>query len=1024
MTVLPTAITPATAQQRLVDDGLLALGLTVPLIGSVWSPLAVSFDPDTLTLTMPGPILAPLLAVRSWVDELAVHGVYGVDGSPLAGTGAIVRLHPQAAARLEQLMTSRLGPAAGSIRPVPTTIVIADASDNLTPQWFGPSMPLAPSGTVTFHDSRGLIIDPVAVAGQLADLAAALPGLADAAPVNAPGGLADVAGLGAAATIVHVVDPHGGVFRAADGVEPRIVAGAADVGPIPATGLAVLAAGQSIGIPDGAAERLRLGWYRNDVADRLALTPPDLPAGVSLHRQFLRATAVDLRWHLLGNRSANDQHGVKRDDQTIPAEFVPQVRDRVRLDLPVDGVATLGTAAEVLGPPTSGAFNGLLFAVSPVIDAAVGLPPAADGSGRWPSFPPNPGGTQPAAGTASLSGTVTARWSGERDVNLTFAAGSLPRGSHIRIYTQSFQAITAITADQPSFLRADGAALLVDDETVDQTVALVNPLALPEGSNQPAGSNLTFDAVINDRLGRRLMVANVSVPVQAAGAVAPAADQFAAPDLLAVIPPNVRSIAPSPVFGLPTGSAPSPVGDPPTLVELLRALASESTPRIAPRLPTMARFPTLVMVATDPGGGGSRTWDAVVTGGRWQRESRCAGASTGNPGGPAGADVSVAGVRVDGAAAFDVAQIAVRRAQPLLPLTAGGLGWIPFVGDPGWDAPPEPADDSPGPGQTDPRTSAVAVLRTVAVAAESPELTLPIFSIPEPDASVQNLVDAIANQLGVTPPGINIAREEEMVREIRREFHWSRFGSRDAQWALLRAVRQARDLVFVASPQFCRTAHPDGQAQDHEVDLIEELKARMDAHKSLQVLVCVPRFPDHATSHGGWIRQAFTARNEAIDELRTVDPNRVVAFHPRGFPGRSVAIRSTSVVVDDAWLLTGTSHWRRRGLTFDEGVDVVGFDRQADTGGASDRIRRFRRALLAELAGVAPGEPEFVRMSDTRSCVDVIADLVGQGGLGRLAPFWPGPTDNDVQAQTVDVADPDGGTSDDYLALFATLLAE
>ncbi len=1019
MTVLPPAITPATATQRLQDDGLAALGLTMPLLSPTWSSAAVTFNEPQLTLTMTAQVQAPMLAIRSWVTDLAPHGLYGIDGLPLAGPGAIVRLHPQAALRLDRLMRARFGAAAGDIRPVPTTMAIRNVSDTLAPQWFNPGTMVAPTGLVTFHDDRGLILDPVAVAGLFADLLTELPGLG-AAPSAAPGGVGTIAAMGPAGVFVHVVDPHGGVFQSVDSIAPRIMSGATDVGPIPSSGVAAVAGGQSLGIPAAAADRLRLGWSRNFTMGRDALVPPALPAGVTLHRQFLRATAVDLRWHLLGNRSATSQHSVGPDDQSVPAEFKPAVRDRVRMDLSVDGVATLGAAAEVLAPPNTPPFSGFMFAASPTLDTAVGVPPGPGAAGHWPNFPDPPPGMPGPAPTGEPDSGLSAIWSGPHDVVLTFAAGTLPLGSHVRVYPQVFKLITAITADQPSFVRGDGAAGIVADVATDLSLLLTNPLDLPAAANQPADSTLTLDLVLVDRAGDLTIKGAVSVPVTTGTPPTPA-DAFATPDVLAIVPDNVRSLAPSPVFGVPSPVTP-PGSAPTSLVDLLRALASESTPRIGPRLPTMARFPTLLAVATDDGT--AHTWDALVTGGRWSRETRSADPAAANPGGPAGPDVHAPGVRVDGQAAFDVAQIALRRVQPLLPLGAGGLGWIPFVGDEDWEPPAEPGDDTAPAGQTSARTSAVAVLRTVAIGAESPELTLPVLSIPAADASVQNLVDTLASQLGITSPTVNIAREAEMVREIRREFHWSRFGARDAQWALRRAVRQARDLVFVASPQFARTAHPAGAPQAHEVDLVAELVTRMTEQPSLRVVVCVPRWPDHDPAYGGWIRQAFAARNEALAALKAVDSDRVVAFHPRGFPGRSAAIRSTSVVVDDAWLLAGTSHWRRRGLTFDEGVDIVGFDRQLDDGGASNRIRSYRRALMAALGGIESGEPEFVRLFGTRTCSDVIEDLVDQGGLGRLAPFWDGPTDTDVLPQSDAVADPDGGSSDQYLTLFASLIGE
>jgi hypothetical protein len=67
---------------------------------------------------------------------------------------------------------------------------------------------------------------------------------------------------------------------------------------------------------------------------------------------------------------------------------------------------------------------------------------------------------------------------------------------------------------------------------------------------------------------------------------------------------------------------------------------------------------------------------------------------------------------------------------------------------------------------------------------------------------------------------------------------------------------------------------------------VEALADRLAAHRSLRVIIATPRLPDHVPAYGGWIREALTARREAVDALRGVDPDRVVAFHPIGFPGR------------------------------------------------------------------------------------------------------------------------------------------
>jgi hypothetical protein len=1030
------ALTPADAGQRLQDDGLLALGLAAPQLSPAWSGADVSYDADALTLTMSagGGVRPAFLGIRTWVPDLRATGLYDVAGLPQQGIGAVLRLHPQAASRLERLVAGRLGAGGGgAVHPVPHTMLARCPTDgNTTPQWFGPgaSLDLAAgdSAIVSFHDARGLIVDPVAVAALLADLGGALPALAPMG-MGAPATAGSVANVAAKATgiLVQVVDPHGAPFRPVDGLAPVEVDGATVVGPIAAGGMLTLAAGHGLALPAGptAAARLRLGWARNSTLGRTPITPPGLPAGVSLPRQFLRACAVDLSWHLLGNRAAGTVNDIGPADQSIAAEFRPQVRDRVRLDYLVDGVDVLGAGGQALGAITAG-WTGLAFAAAPVLDAGVGVPPGSPAPNRWPAFPapPAPG----AAPTAPPSTGLTATWSGPRDVVLAFPGNTIAVGSHVRAYPQVFQTINSI-GPTPSFIRGDGAAAVVTTAS-PFSLALTDPLHLPAAANQPAGSLLIVDLVVTDRAGNTRTFANINVPITTGAPAAAPADQFGTPDPLAALDPGgLRAIAPSPVFGIPQPQPGPATTTPTSFVELLRRFAGEGNPRVGPRLPTMARFASLVVVGTGPTSA-PLAWDAVVSGARWARETRSIDYARGNPGNPAGPDVHAAGVRVDGAAGFDAAQIALRRTLPLLPFVAGNSGWIPFVANTGWVAPAEPASDAAPPGQAA-RTCAAAVLRTVAVGCETPELGL-IGTIPDAGASVQNLINDIAGALNVPAPGFAIANEAQIVRELRREFFTNRFGHRDAQWALRRALKQARDLVLVCSPQFAQTSYPKeppAVAAAHEVDLVAELAARMAEQPSLLVLVCVPRWPDPDPRYGGWVRQAFAARKAALAKLTAVDAKRVVAFHPNGFPGRHVALRSTTVVVDDVWAIVGSSHFRRRGMTFDEGVDVSGFDRALDGGGASSRIRTFRQALLAELTGVrrpAPGasDADWSRLAGTRSCVDLVGDLVSEGGLGRLAPFWEGPTDTDIIAQSDHVADPDGGTSDEYLLRFASLIGE
>src|SRR5690606_20505372 len=107
-------------------------------------------------------------------------------------------------------------------------------------------------------------------------------------------------------------------------------------------------------------------------------------------------------------------------------------------------------------------------------------------------------------------------------------------------------------------------------------------------------------------------------------------------------------IGPSPLFGIPMPEEPSTpsISNP---VDLALSLAAETSPRQAPRLPTQARFETMIVTGTTGPGtpvpANTLFWDAVVTGARWIPESRSAQHAQGNPGNPAGPDVHAPGVQ-------------------------------------------------------------------------------------------------------------------------------------------------------------------------------------------------------------------------------------------------------------------------------------------------------------------------------------------------------------------------------------------
>src|SRR5574341_1295937 len=956
----------------------------------------------------------------------------GADGAPLTGPCAVLRLHPQAVLRMERLAVARYAlPGAPLIRPVPWAVVVRGAQGFTTPRWFRADEPMTGiSGPISFHDGRGQIIDPIYVAALFNDLLAALPGLLPATPsgpANGAGGVQQIAAL-ATGTLVHVVDLHGGPYRKALGSADLVTVDGANAvtGTISSTGLVTLAAGNGIRAADADQGRLRWGWATNGVMARTTLIPPALPAtgmpAPALPRQFFRVAAVDTTWFLLGNRTAATVLGVGPDDQRIPTELLPAVRDQVVIDYLADGPDMLAQVTAVLNRPN----QGMILAVSPDVDGTMDTPALPGAAAHWPAYQganTNAGFT----GATALAGAVTATFTAQNDVVVTLAGGVAPDGAHVRIYPQQFVEIAAI-AEEPSFLRADGGAAIAQGANPAQ-VLLRNPFRLVSGQNPPSPAELSMDIVIAPRAGRRRLFGAVSVTV-AAGPAALPPDPFlpVAPQILGAMLPQMLGIAESPLFGIPRTIPPPPPPPSGDFLAMISSLAAEPSPRQAPRLPTMARFDTMAVTGTTgpgtPQPAGTLLWEAVLSGGRLTRESRSALHESGNPGNPAGPDLHAPGLRVTGALAYDVALLTLHRVQPLIPMpgTAGpNPGWVvASLGD-NFNVPNDAANVA--------NTGVGVLLQSGAVATETPLLSG--LTPPPPNLTVQQMINdaAAALGLGAPPITITIQNEPRVQRDVRREFFLSKHGLRDAQWALRRAVAEARELVYIESPQFARTARPSGSPQPFEVDLVAELAARLGVSPNLKVLVCTPHDPDFATRFKGWWRQHFQARSEAIATLLAAAPDRVSLFHPVGFPGRTAFIRTTTVIVDDVWCLTGSTHFRRRGMTFDGSSAVASFDREMQQG-YSRRIREFRRALMAAKLRVTPPVPnaapsgDWVRLSRPASAFDLVADLLAQGGLGRMQPLYPGPADTTVLPVNPDVGDPEGSTSNTFFTTFAGMLNE
>jgi hypothetical protein len=159
------------------------------------------------------------------------------------------------------------------------------------------------------------------------------------------------------------------------------------------------------------------------------------------------------------------------------------------------------------------------------------------------------------------------------------------------------------------------------------------------------------------------------------------------------------------------------------------------------------------------------------------------------------------------------------------------------------------------------------------------------------------------------------------------------------------------------------------------------------------------------------------------------EPN-VVAFHPIGFPGRALRLLTTLTVVDDVWAMIGSSTIRRRGLTFDGGVDFVFFDNQLREG-RSAAISELRRQSMAVYLGATEPKsggpsPTFVRLLDSHTAFAACKELLDQGGAGLIEPLFDGKLPGVASIPpsafpSDDIADPEGRIFDPTASLNFTV---
>lgn len=262
--------------------------------------------------------------------------------------------------------------------------------------------------------------------------------------------------------------------------------------------------------------------------------------------------------------------------------------------------------------------------------------------------------------------------------------------------------------------------------------------------------------------------------------------------------------------------------------------------------------------------------------------------------------------------------------------------------------------------------------------------------------------------------------EVSVQRAFDRRIKASAFGLREAAFSINAAFSRAENFVYIETPALDnRESGPTGTSAD-PINIWSTLVAQATIRSGLRIIVCAPLHMVSGTPQP--IEDVRTAMMlDALDALRrSVGDDRLAVFYPSAATGRSLRICSTTVVVDDAYALTGTTHLWRRGLSFDSSLAVAVFDDRLEDGRPKE-VRTFRRRLMAGRLGIPlsqlpddPGEMvKAINLLVQRGSSRVTATLPGQPGpftpTGEATVLtYPTSADNGPSASDRDTWNPNG----------------
>jgi len=357
----------------------------------------------------------------------------------------------------------------------------------------------------------------------------------------------------------------------------------------------------------------------------------------------------------------------------------------------------------------------------------------------------------------------------------------------------------------------------------------------------------------------------------------------------------------------------------------------------------------------------------------------------GHPDAPGATEFHGTGVRVNGASARAFVEVLRDRTIP------GTLNRALAATNP-------PPNIAPLPGPA----ISTALLRTVAPGVEGePALTALLTTQDFPYGEPSGL-----GLLGVPPGG------DEVLKVANRRVHTTEFGAHDVLHSLVSVFDRAQDLIYIETPAIDAQeirGLPDGAPKS----IWRRLTDRLDESPGLHVLINIP-----TKLAPGTPRRLEAMRNELFLKLETHP--RIGIFSTGVGSGRSLRLASTSVIVDDAYALTGTTHLWRRGLTYDSSLAVSLFDDQL-LNGRPVEISQFRRRLIADRLSLNPVHlPD-----DPAELLLTIAQLTRRISGSRLSTESMRVIDIESTDADINAWNPDGTISDtfSFAEWFASLAA-